>query len=537
MKTTITYDTVKALIANPPSIGDRPNFFNLCALGNHFAPALKRITCPQSKVNGWGGFVISPAMFLLINPTPFNMVLLNVPNNSGVPELPEILDNVGNVVPYTRKQILRITATFQCQKNYYDTACNIYRAVYDTLDAHIDNAFKVAPTITPPTIGWNLLMTLNDIFDQMMRTYGRRTPDAMRQDMMTFLSPYNPYDPPELLYKCCADCQEVAIIANVKYTNQQLLMNVINLLIRCGIYQRDLNNWDQKLDTDKTWLNLRSFIQEAYQHRLASDTMIAGQGGYALRNRFTALAANGTAVTKEVSDDDTTKTIAGTMNSHMEHLSQQTPATLEANANQIKTSLQQLASNNEQLHQQQQVLMPQMAMLTTNANVPRTKIAAGGARTNYPAAIAHPPTQIYAPPLLQGFQQQQPYYPPRGGGCGGGCSRQGGHGCGHGQMPPPQIQYPTVGETNIIPYIPTGFQPHQCQCKPNFLNIVKVYANQNKCFLCGFDVEDGHTSATCVNKKMGHQDGFTCSKYMEYKRVNHLFCRKGMHKTMYPSNF
>ena len=87
----------------------------------------------------------------------------------------------------------------------------------------------------------------------------------MHQNMMTFLSPYNPQDPPELLFKRCTDCQEVAIIANVKYTNEQLLMNVIDLLTRCGIYQRDLNDWeDQKIDANKTWLNLRPFLQEAY---------------------------------------------------------------------------------------------------------------------------------------------------------------------------------------------------------------------------------------------------------------------------------
>ena len=228
-----------------------------------------------------GGFVLSPAMYLLIDPTPFDMKLLNLPNNSGLPEFPEVKAIDGTIVPYTCEQTLRITATIQRQKNYYDTACNIYRVVYNTLDTHIDNTFKVVPATTPPTIGWNSSMTLNDIFDQMMRTYGHLTPNAMRQNMMTFLSPYNPQDPPELLFKCCADCQEVAIIANVKYINQQLLMNIIDLLTQCGIYQRNLDNWDQKLDANKKWLNLRPFIQEAYQRHLASGTMAAGQGGYA----------------------------------------------------------------------------------------------------------------------------------------------------------------------------------------------------------------------------------------------------------------
>ena len=66
----------------------------------------------------------------------------------------------------------------------------------------------------------------------------------------------------------------------------------------------------------------------------------------------------------------------------MAHLSQQTAASLEANGSQINASLQQLALNNEQLDQQQQLLMQQMAMLTTNANVPRTRITASGAQNN-----------------------------------------------------------------------------------------------------------------------------------------------------------
>jgi hypothetical protein len=121
-------------------------------------------------------------------------------------------------------------------------------------------------------------MLLNNISDQMMKMYGRPTPDAMRQNMMMFLSPCNPQDPPKILFKHCINCQEVAIIADVKYSNEQLLMNVIDLLTRCGLYQCDLEDWDRKPNTNKMWLNLRPFIQEAYQRHLASGTMMAGQG-------------------------------------------------------------------------------------------------------------------------------------------------------------------------------------------------------------------------------------------------------------------
>ncbi len=225
--------------------------------------------------------------------------------------------------------------------------------MYDALDAHINNVFKVAPPTTPPTINWNASMLLNDIFDQMMKTYGRPPPFAMSQNMMTFLSPYNPKDPPEILFKHCADCQEVAIITNVKYTNKQLLMNVIDLLTRCSLYQRDIEDWDHKSDADKTWLNFRPFIQKAYQRPLASGTMTAWQGGYTSCNHFAPFQANN-ATEDYVSDDNTAETIAITINSHMANLSAQTAASLEANATQINASLQQLATNNAQLHQQQQ---------------------------------------------------------------------------------------------------------------------------------------------------------------------------------------
>jgi hypothetical protein len=524
MDTIISYETVKALVANPPSLGDCPNFFNLRALQNNFARTLKQIICPQSPVNGWAGFVLTPAMYALINPKRFDLKLLNLPMTTGVPKfLPIYAADGTTVIPYMCKQTLCITAAFTRQKNYYNTACNVYHAVYDTLDTHVDNAFKVAPPTNLPTIGWNASMLLNDIFDQLMKTYGRPMPDAMQQNMMTFLAPYNPQDPPEILFKHCANCQEVAIIANVKYTNKQLLMNVINLLTQCSLYQRDLNDWDCKPDAEKMWLNLRPFIQEVYQHHFAYGNMTTGQGGYASCNCFAGFASN--AGEDNILDDDTAKTIAMNINSHMANLSTQTAASLKANAMQINTSLQWLANNNAQLHPQQQLLMQQMAMLTTNA--PTT------CNNTYVAL----PTQIYAPPPLHGFQQQS-YYPHRGDGRGKGCSHGGRVHCacgggGRGTLMPPPIPY--VG-TNI-PYIPAGANPPPRQRNPNFSNIVKAYANQNVCYLRGFDVEDWHTSATCKQKKSGHQDGFTCSNYMEYKRANHPFSQKAMHKTMYPSSF
>ena len=83
-------------------------------------------------------------------------------------------------------------------------------------------------------------MSIRDIFDQLASTYGKPTPDAMRQNNVNFLAAYNPQDPPEILFKQCTDAQEIAMLT--KNLTQQLLINAIDLLVCCGLYQHNLED-------------------------------------------------------------------------------------------------------------------------------------------------------------------------------------------------------------------------------------------------------------------------------------------------------
>jgi hypothetical protein len=124
------------------------------------------------------------------------------------------------------------------------------------LNMHIKDAFKVAPPTTPPTTGWNATMSLRHIFDQLATTYGKPTPDTMRQNNLTFLTAYNPQDPPEILFKQCTDCQEIATLAQNPYTTQKLLQKALDLIARCSLYQRDIEDWEQKPLGNQMWINL-----------------------------------------------------------------------------------------------------------------------------------------------------------------------------------------------------------------------------------------------------------------------------------------
>jgi hypothetical protein len=127
---------------------------------------------------------MSEEMYALVEGTPFKAG--NKPKTEG-PNFPKIFKADGiTSIPYTHKQTISITRKFDCKQNYYKTY--IYRTVYDTLDSHIDNAYKVAPPTSPPTIGWNSTMTLNKIFNQLMVLYSKPTPDVMRQNDLNFLA-------------------------------------------------------------------------------------------------------------------------------------------------------------------------------------------------------------------------------------------------------------------------------------------------------------------------------------------------------------
>jgi hypothetical protein len=124
MNTVISYDMVKGVLANPPSLDPCPNFFNLRALQRHFAKALKRIPCPQSPINGWSGTVLSPNMYALIDPTPFHLNIAPKTDVANVP--PCFLANGVNPHPYSHKEILTISIEFALEKNYVNTGINIF---------------------------------------------------------------------------------------------------------------------------------------------------------------------------------------------------------------------------------------------------------------------------------------------------------------------------------------------------------------------------------------------------------------------------
>jgi hypothetical protein len=405
-------------------------------------------------------------MYALIDPTPFHWNITTTPVLRFLLWYEATTDgSIGPLIAYTFKEILTITATHTRAKHYHDTGTNICRACFDILDTHVNDAYKTAPLSSPKTVGWNSTMLPDKIFDQLMTTYGKPTPDAVRQNNLMFLLAYNPMDPPELLFKRVADCQEIAIVAKVPYTTEQLLMNVINLFTCSGAYAHNMDDWEWKPTANQTYFDLHPFIQAAYQRHLATGVITAAASGYATNNQFAGLAAGDDV--DIVSDAGTTKTIVNTINTHMANLSAsvltQTTASNKANAAQLKTSMQQIAGNETQRNREHALMMQQFVMMLTTNTVNPTFFPQPTTQRNFiPSAITMPtPHQQWTPP---------------GGGSHSSGRALGGRGRCPARIPHQGAPMPFAGGNQLIPYIPACIQPIQPQ-NPCYSNVVKQWAN------------------------------------------------------------
>ncbi len=91
-------------------------------------------------------------------------------------------------------------------------------------------------------------------------------------------------------------------------------------------------------------------------------------------------------------------------------------------------------------------------------------------------------------------------------------------------MPGQVVPYGTLPARNMV-------QQHR---NPSHSNIYKRYNNRNVCLLCIFDVEDRHSSLTCLFRKVNQQTTFTCKNVQQFIAAGYDLCTKGMHKNGAP---
>jgi hypothetical protein len=323
------------------------------------------------------------------------------------------------------------------------------------------------------------------------------------------------------LFRRIEDCQEVQILGEDPYTAQQLLNNAVRLLLQCGLYTRDFEDWDRKPRSDRIWTNLKIFVQECYTRRLNASSITSGAQGY-VQNAFAVLQEE-----SEEEDDDVQTVI--TQMAALTTQSQLTANTTAENSASVAAAINQLNAN-------QQAMQQQFAAFTTQRNT-----------TYQPAPMMQqPPITQFSIPNMASFNTTG-----RGGGRRGGYGRGGRanfvHTGGRNARTPFANFVGRGGQGGLPPIgggggrgggaVPFVQQAMPRNAAPMYSNIIKKYANWNVCFSCGFDVEDGHTSKTCPApwRRANHQEGFDRNNSGQYIAAGYDACTKAMHKSQLPN--
>jgi hypothetical protein len=420
-------------------------------------------------------------------------------------------------------------AIFLHNKNYYLSYKNINRACFKMLDENIQPQYKVSNVTT--MMGGNATMSIRLILKQLEGSYGKLNMMTIDQNNLLFQSPFLPSKTPEMLFYCIEQCQEIQTIAEDPYTPKQIISNAVRLLMASGIFPlKEFNTWEAL--PIKTYPILKTFVHEVYTRRLTSIQLCntAGQQEYVqnpnnnMYNVFEEgddkVMDNDTTITQTAMAATTGSTLGGATNAGT------SKATIPS---EVSASINQLAAN-------QTAMMNQMAAMQFSPPTHACHTSQGHLHV--------PPIQQLNIPVPQAYAGGS-FQPGRGGGRGqGGRSMQGGHGGGRGRTPfADHVQ--TLGHGGGG----QGFQGRggpqgtvigrvQQTRRVNPPNVYKVHKNWNVCFLCGFNVKDGHTSKTCPVHwhKMNHQNAYTCKNAQQFISAGYEPSTKGMHKMVLPAS-
>jgi len=435
--------------------------------------------------------------------------------------------------PLTRTEQATIDATFARQKHYFTSYTNINRVVYAALRTSVNEAFQVSNIAG--VAGWPAGMEIREMLDQLSSTYGLPTPAALEANDNEFRRPYSAADAPEVLFRRIENCAEIAIIGGNPYTDKQVVMNTIRLLLTTGLYIRMFEEWDRLPAANQTWIELRRMIQESFQRRLNATAPTMGGHGYApaYHNAFGAL--------EEPSDDeDSVATAVASQMAALTYQSQLTASTAATTTQRQEQQLAKLTAAQEATHATlHQIIhgLNAVAFNVSDAGAGRTprydggrgRSARGGRygggrnRPSFPArGIPSFPARGIPTYHTDAASGIPPYRPPT-----------------QAYTAPPV--FPPIGPPRQHVIGPPGFPGAAVRVhneQPPYSNTVKRYANWNACYSCGFDVADGHTSMSCPPhlRKASHDINFNRHNAQQYIDLGHPCATRNRHKTQFPTN-
>jgi hypothetical protein len=171
--------------------------------------------------------VMARELYALLTPNAF--CLPNNPGNAAVYARPTFAGQPINNTLLTQMEQAMINMRFAHENHHFLSMRNIKQACFTTLDASVNDAFKVSNN--PVIQRWHAGMQVINILDQLSTIYGQPTPAVLKTNNTVFHSPYLAANAPEVLFCHIKECAETVLFSLNPYTDWQLVTNLIHLLL------------------------------------------------------------------------------------------------------------------------------------------------------------------------------------------------------------------------------------------------------------------------------------------------------------------
>eukprot|EP00804_Cyclotella_cryptica_P019081 CCRYP_014487-RA/>CCRYP_014487-RA protein AED:0.29 eAED:0.21 QI:0/0/0/1/0.5/0.33/3/0/1151 len=348
----VTYEEAKETIGILRSLAPRPNASNLRALSQHLEQKLQTIPCHQAPEHGFLGMVMPPAIYALRSDAPWE-------------EWPDLGPHPATADTTAEQNNLRVV--YDANKAVFDSQQNV-RRVTEALNTAVPNAFRKP---VGNQIGTKVYTVRDDpqtILADLRAKYGICTPREKSENNRRFDEPWDPNEPIEGLFDRLEDCYVFAIQNKPPFTLEQMIDKALIAIQLTGLYERALLEWQDFIEDNKTWAQLKLHFEEAYEIRLASSQGTSGMHGY----------VNNTTVEM---DDDSITTIQDSLHSIQ--------MANDANYQALQDNLQAARAETASLHAELQTAQRAMAQYTQANQVTTTQ------------PYARPPTPSYTPAPMQ----------------------------------------------------------------------------------------------------------------------------------------
>jgi hypothetical protein len=121
--------------------------------------------------------------------------------------------------------------------------------------------------------------TSRDMIDHLFLSYGSITDVYIDQNFENMRKAWDPQQPVETIFKQNQDCVDLAEAGVFTIGAAQKLSSVYSKIFKSGKFNSAYRRWDEKVEADKTWNNLKTHFAAAYhQHRKMQGETVGAQG-------------------------------------------------------------------------------------------------------------------------------------------------------------------------------------------------------------------------------------------------------------------